>query len=530
MHDLLIIGGGIYGACLAWEGVSRGLSVALIEKGDFAGATSANSLKIIHGGLRYLQTADIARMLQSMHERKTLMRIAPHLVHPLAVTIPTYGRGMKSREAMTLAFIINDLLSADRNRNMDDQKRIPRAHTISRDEFRQRLPNFPDKGVTGGAVFYDARVYNSERLIFAFLHSAANAGAALANYVEACGFIRRGDTVIGVQAQDHISGASLDIRARLIVNAAGPWVSQVRHLLSGKPVETLFAKAINLVTRSLTDHAVGFPSRVPGKPSRFYFIAPWRGRSLVGTAYLPFRAGASNTMVTPDEVDDFLSDLNQAYPSLALTREDVGFAHAGLLPANGLDPATQEVKLSKHYRLIDHRDDGVQGMVSVVGVKYTTARWVAQRTVDYIFKQVWQRSAPPSVSAEKPLHGGEMASFDRFCAEAQPHGLSQSALQQLLLNYGTAYADVLWYLPAEGDEADRILQAETCHGVREEMAQTLSDVVFRRTDLGSATRPTTTQLQRVAALMASELGWSAERQAEEIESINAKYSWLGANG
>ncbi len=254
--DLLVIGGGVYGACVAWDATLRGLSVALVDKADFGGATSSNSLKTIHCGLRYLQHADFRRMRESIVERRTLMQIAPHLVHPLPVLLPTYGHGLQGPEVFAVALLINDLVSVDRNRLRDSQKHLPRGRVISKRSCLQLLPELAPHGLTGDALFYDAQVYHSERLTLAFLRSAAQAGAVLANYVEVTGFRLNGDRVIGATARDVLSDEHVDIRAQTVVNASGPWVPHVQKLLNrpatARPLR--YAKAMNVITRPLFDH------------------------------------------------------------------------------------------------------------------------------------------------------------------------------------------------------------------------------------------------------------------------------------
>ena len=260
--DLLVLGGGIQGACVAWEATLRGLSVALIDQSDFGAATSANSLKIIHGGLRYLQTADFNRMRQSIRERQILMRIAPHLVHPLPVLVPTYGHGLKGREAMMVALKLNDWISCDRNQGLNDpHKHIPPGQVISRQSCLQQVPGIAKQGLTGAVTFHDAQVYNSERLTLSFIKSAAQQGATVANYVKAIGFLQTGDQIQGVTAQDGPTGAPLDIRAKAVINTSGPWLNQVLGLLPMAHPDQRFAKAINLVLRRPlleTPYAIAF--------------------------------------------------------------------------------------------------------------------------------------------------------------------------------------------------------------------------------------------------------------------------------
>ena len=197
--DILVLGGGIYGATVAWEAVGRGLSVALIERSDFGSQTTANSLKTVHGGLRYLQHLDIVRVRQCIRERTTMMRIAPHLIHPLPCLMPTYGHGMKGKEVMRVGLLLNDIVSCDRNNLEDPQKRIPNGRVLSRTDTLGAAPGIDGKRVTGGAFWTDAQMADTERVALAFIQTASNAGACVANYVEASHLVRRENRIDGVK-------------------------------------------------------------------------------------------------------------------------------------------------------------------------------------------------------------------------------------------------------------------------------------------------------------------------------------------
>lgn len=539
--DLLVIGGGIYGACVTWEACLRGLSVALVEKSDFGSATSANSLKVIHGGLRYLQHADIRRMRQSIFERKSLLRIAPHLIHPLPVLVPTYGHGIKGVEAMTTALMINDIVSFDRNLGISGaQHQIPAGTMLSKQACLQRLPDLPSQNLTGGALFYDAQVYSSERLVISFLKSAVEAGATVANYVEVTDFLRSGNQVTGAVAQDKLSDSCLEIRAKAVINTSGPWVNCILDRLSHPRPEPRIqlAKAINVVIdRSLFDDcAVGLSSRdsyhdpdaVINKGSRLFFIAPWRGKSLVGTAYSPFDGNPENLTVTDSEIQTFLDDVNQVYP-FNLKRQEVSLVHKGLLPRSGVNPKTGDVQLAKHFELYDHGTQGFGGLLSVVGVKYTTARHVAEQAVNWLFTRQGRKS-PRSVSASTKIYGGNIDQFDAFFQEALDKlspCLKADSIKRLVYNYGSAYPKVLQYCDGYVHHGQRnvhitdteVWQAETRYAVYEEMAQTLGDVVFRRTELGSAGYPQDVVLSACAETMTFELGWHRTRLQEELDSV-----------
>ena len=535
-YDVLVIGGGIYGACVAREGALRGLSVALVDMADFASGTSANSLKVIHGGLRYLQHGDVRRMRISINERHTLMRIAPHLVHPLPVLIPTYGHGVQGKDIFRLALILNDVVSFDRNRGLDAQHALPRGRMLTRHACLHVAPGLRREHLTGGAFFYDAQVHNSERLLLASLRSAARAGAAMANYTKVIGFLTQQDRVVGACVQDVLAGEQFDIRARMIVNTTGPWVNQCLRLLPRpRPLARMRqAQAMNLMTRSLElPCALGIQSRqdyrdadtLINKGSRLLFITPWRGQSLIGTAYTLAAAETERPQVTPQDIEQFLTDINAAYPAAQLHPQDVSFVHGGFVPMVGTHPVTGDIQLAKHHQIRDHRQDGWHGLLSVVGVKYTTARYVAEKVIDQVFA-VWGQRPVRSLSATTPLYGGGMEQYSDFLrteVQRRPQGLTEDMVRHLVSNYGTAYAEVLQYRhehkSAEGWAA--VMSAEVLYGIEHEMAQKLSDIVFRRTDLGTAGHPGDGRLWDCAKVMGSRLGWSQARMQQEIDEVTA---------
>jgi len=570
--DVLIIGGGIYGVCAAWDAALRGLSVALVEKGDFGHATSSNSLRVIHGGLRYLQHGNFRRLRQSIQERTIFMRIAPHLVHPLPFFIPTYGHAMRGKEILTLGLLINDLIGFDRNRLEDRQKYLPRGRIISKDECLRLVPGIEKKGLTGGAIVYDCQMFSSERLILSFVRSATRAGAQAANYVEVVGLLGNGDRVAGVKARDLLNGNEMEIRARVVVNTSGPWLDRVLSLCNGHSPNRspALSKAFNiLVNRQLIPHyAVGIYAKnrvkdrdaLLSRGSRLLFLTPWHDRSLIGTVHLPYDCDPDHCGVTEDEIQDFLDEVNEAYPAAALERRDVCFTYGGLLPM--AKHGAGGVQLVKRYRIVDHKKEkGVEGLVSVMGVKLTEARHVAEKTIDLVFAKLGN-TAPKSATATTPLHGGHIQQFSDFLAHQarrKPKQISADAFQRLIQLYGSAYPEVLKYLdegcalgptksvtcrsenvdsfshptsghpaeslsrPNDGSQAGNsfLIRAEVLHGVREEMAQKLTDVVLRRTSLGIPGNQGDHTLRSAAAIMSKELGWDDLRTQREIGEVKA---------
>lgn len=533
-YDVLVAGCGVYGAFIAREAALRGLSVAVIDAGDFCGATSANSLKIIHGGIRYLQQLDIPRVRESACERRNLMRLAPQLVHPLPCLMPTTGWGMRCRPAMRAGLLVNDILSFDRNRIDDPEKFIPGGRLISRDECLAILPGLADHGITGAAAWHDALAHNTERLVLGAVMAACNAGAVAANYVRLTGFTRRDKTITGIIAEDALTGSRITISSKLVINAAGPWTGEILSLAGATasiPVRQL-TLAMNFVLgrQLIRSYAAGLTA--PGTDSRrrrLLFFAPWRGRTIAGTYYRLHNGPAGDLRVSEQDITTFLDDLNRAYQPARLLRKDIAVIHAGLQPASD---KPGEPEPSGHYSVVDHaRTDGVEGLLTVLGVKYTTARDVAAKAADAALAKLGHRpSQPPPDSTEARLPGGDIHDFNGFLRESLKSSgdlPGDDHVRRLVMNYGTecrALLDMcsidgkLGRLP--GDNPD-ILGAEVIHAVRSEMAQTLADVVFRRTDLGSAGTPDEATLQACADLAATEAGWDAKRKESEIAATLA---------
>jgi glycerol-3-phosphate dehydrogenase len=532
--DVVVVGGGIYGAAIAREAALCGLSTALIEKNDFCSATSASSLKIIHGGLRYLQQMDIARLRNSVVERRVLLRIAPHLVHPLPCLMPTQGHFMKGQEAMFCGMLLNDILSADRNRRMDPEKVIPPCRLISRDEVCHRVPGFSPAGITGGAAWNDAYVYNSERLVTAMVRSAVEAGAIVANYVKLTGFQKRDNRVTAVRVRDELDGAEFDIAAKLVINAAGPWANEVLATLmpgSPAPVNGL-ALGLNFVLkRNLLPHySAGLRfRRNAGESQRLLFMMPWRGHTLAGTYYRPHQGPADSLKVTEQDSEILLSDLTHAYPAAEIKRSDIAAILPGLLPVKHTRLVNGEPALANHFSIIDHAgSDAIEGLMTVVGVKYTTARDVAARTLRHALAKLGCPRTD-SDSDQRPLPGGVITDFKAFLSEAKtlaPAPLSSAVIEHLVYNYGTETHDLLSIgkvapaLLAPLAPSTPVLGAEVAHAVRAEMAVTLTDVVLRRTDLGSAGRPAPDALEACSRIMAAECNWDEPRRLAEVARVN----------
>jgi glycerol-3-phosphate dehydrogenase len=500
--DAVVIGGGVYGLSTALALTQRGLSVALVERRDFGGATSFNSLKTVHGGIRSLQHLDLPDAREFVRERRAVATLAPHLVRVLPFVVPTAWHPVRNRLAMAVFFRAYDLVASDRNDGIDPSVRLPPSFTVGRREALDLNPLVDPSTVRGGAVWHDYQLHSPERFTVALARTIADAGGALANYTEVRTLLREGDRVTGVQVTDTLSGDAFDVRARVVVNAAGPWSWTLAESAGVRTrSSTGFSLALNLVIdRPPLPRAVG---GLAG--GRFLFLVPWRDRSILGTSHEGFHRHAPATPTAAD-VEALLRDGQTAFPAAQLTLDDVQLVHRGLLPARGEGAA--HAALLKRSLVIDHRADSAPGLVSVVGVRYTTARATAQLASDQICRLL-ERSTVATPPA--PLAG---AAFGDLAAYLGRH----PDAARLVSRYGTLHTELP---PDRGPlvPGTDVTPAEILYAVRSEMAITLADVALRRTDLAAGGHPGAPALRAAATIMAAELGWSEEHAVAEIRSL-----------
>jgi len=531
-YDLLIIGGGVNGLATAWDATLRGLKTALVDKGDFGGATSSASLKIIHGGLRYLQHLDFARMREHVAERRALQAIAPHLIAPFPFLVPTHGLGTGGRPAMRAAMAVNDLVSYDRNRGLLAERHIPRGRTISRDEVLDIAPGLNPDGLTGGALFYDARMHNAERMNLLFAIGADHRGADLANYIEVTGFRRADRQLEAVACRDLLGGGTFEIRAASFINMTGPWTDQLIQLARAdddtQPLpEQRHSAGFQIISPPVTTREIGLgvtsrhvdpDAKISRGGGRHYFTTPWRGKTIWGTTDHLYSGAPEQWRIDEDHIDTFIEEINTAMPGAKLDRHDVVHAYGGLRPIEAKNEMRGS-QVSRHFQLFDHSVDlGLQNFVSLRGVKYTACRLMAEKTLDLLLANL-ERKARPCITAETPLPGAERV-------PAMPDWLPGSIGEHLGRTYGSAAAAILERFQA--DESSRaalpgseVTRAELLHALEDESCLFLSDLVFRRTELCTLGHPGPA-LEQAAAMMASARGWTAQFTAAEIAAVETR--------
>lgn len=524
-YDVLIVGGGVHGLACAYEAASRGLRTALVERGDFGSAASFNHQKTAHGGLRSLQSASIRRARLAIRERRALARIAPWLLAPLPFIVGTYRSLMRNRMALRAAFALDRWLGRDRNEGIEPELHLPAARLLSRTATVKLFPGIRQEGLTGGAQWYDYQMVENDRLTFAFAAAADRAGADLAAYIDAREPLRASGRLRGLHVHDGLSGDDFTIEAGLVVNAAGAHAGSVMAMLGSSRPFPLVA-AMNLVTsKPAGDVALASPD----EQGRMLTLVPWRGRAIVGTGQGASLAAPAGEPLRVEDVERFTAQANAAFPALRLQPGDISLVHHALVPAMTRRDGT--VDLLSESRLIDHGQDGVEGALTVVGAKYTTARGLAQRAIDLAGRKLGKpMTASRTASTTLPCAG--IADHEGLAIEtARRVGLdiSPHVLRHLVGRYAEAAAQVVTIMAERSDLSEPLASespavgAEVVYAIRHEAAVRLSDVVVRRTTIGAAGHPGAATLEACGRIAAAELGWGATRAAAEIDAVEQRY-------
>ncbi len=532
--DIVVVGGGIYGATMAWEAASRGLSVVLFEKQDFAHATSANSLKIIHGGIRYLQQLDLKRLRESVRERRTLLRIAPHLVSPIKCLFPTQNTLTENRVTVEAAFQLYNYLSWDRNQEIDPARHIPCAGTMNRKKMRKIAPTLEKLDCTGAGYWYDAQAHNTERLVLSFVCSAIAEGASAFNYAPVKKLLKDDAKIKGVVVCDGLSNKAYEIQADAVIDCTGPW-SKWHSETNDKIEKPIFAKAVNFVVKkSFFPCALALKTRHQDaniSSNRQLFIVPWRAQTLIGTWYFLAREGAGHVSVTEQELHECLDQANSVLPGMKIDRDDLTAVHAGLLPAEAENHTTEPSLKNKAHIVDASKQGGPLGLFLVQGIKFTTARAVAESTIDLVCHRLG-KSVKKSETASRPLYGGKLGQVVPYYQAKKGQysdRLEEKTIVRLIDNYGTNIDVIMAYIEQDASLGQQVpgtkevLIAELVFVLEHEMLVTLSDLLLRRIDLGALAMPSQKTITFCARFLKKCLHWDEETQCENINALIASY-------
>ena len=511
--DLLVIGGGITGAGVLRDAAMRGLRAALVERADFGAGTSSRSSRLIHGGLRYLEHRQWRLVFEALRERSTLLRLAPHLVRPLGFVFPVYRGDRISRWKLALGLGLYRMLAAGGN--------VPRPRMFGKAGLLTLEPNLRVRDLTGGGLYYDAQC-DDARLVIATIRTAIRHGAVALNYAPVIRLVTEGGRLVGVEISQPDGpadgrGPAL-IRARVIVNATGPWTDQLRRMEDpgATPLLRLTSGTHIVVRRARLGHTRGitFTSPVDG---RVMFVLPMGDHSYVGTTDRDFAGDPDQVRMTPADEEYLLRSVNAIFPHARLAPDDIVTSWSGLRPLLAEDPAAPPDAVSREHRI----ETGPLGMVTVTGGKLTTFRRMAGEVVDRVFQQLGAEPVAAPTETE-PLIGGEAPSWESFRQAGLDLGLSDSTMDHLISHFGTETAAIVNLVRGDRSLMTRIhpdhpaVAAEVLHVVRRELAVTVEDILARRLHLTTETADRgIAAAHRTAELMGRELGWSPDQIAAE---------------
>lgn len=543
--DLIIIGGGINGAATARDAALRGLKTVLIEKGDFASGTTSWSSRLVHGGLRYLEYFEFDLVRESLAERELLLRSAPHLVHPLLLTIPIYQSGSRTYWEIWAGMVLYDLLSFDKS--LLNHRMLPPA------KFKQLFRGAAMAGLKGGAQYFDAQAEYAERLCLEIVLSAQAAGATLLNYAKVKTLERQGNRISAVDCEDMLSGeiARFTLSQRgVIVNTAGPWVDQICQLgeANGQPAPVGTQQKIGGTKGShiVVDKFPGAPDTAfyveAQEDNRPFFILPFLGQYLIGTTDIPFSDDLDTVKANDAEIDYLIAETNRVFPAGQLTRQSVKFTYSGIrpLPYSNLDgKAKKPGAVTRDHVLFDHSREGVENMVSLIGGKLTTHRQVGEELVDWACKRGGISVAPcqtklqPLPGAILPTDERIVAAFEHYCSadptadstsrDRPPVSLTSATLDHLFERYGARAFGLLQLIEETPALAEPLvaglpdIKAQVVYAVRTEMACTLLDILRRRTMLALQANYGFEAIAAVVEVLQTYCNWSPETCQRQID-------------
>jgi glycerol-3-phosphate dehydrogenase len=515
--DLAVVGGGVTGAGVALDAAARGYSVALVEKADFAVGTSSRSSKLIHGGLRYLQSFDLGLVREALLERSLLVRLAPHLVTPLPLLVPAF-EGRRPDRLMGMGLNMYDAMSWRRGRDDEEDWSPARHRIIGGAETVEMAPALADRDPSAAYLFYDCQT-DDARLVLTILAEAERFGAVCANGCDAVGLVERGGRATGVLVRDTIGGGEFELAAANVINATGVWADRLRpdELYGEEEVPRIRPSRGTHLTLASEALPVSAGVIVPAGGGRNIFVLPWLGRTLVGTTDNDYEGSLEHVPPGSDDVAYLLDALN-AFFGTALSPDDLTGAYAGVRPLISSGDPKKSVDISRKAELYETSS----GLVTITGGKLTTWRRMAKLAVDRIVEREGR---------EAPCRTHEIPLGEPVDAESLPEaaGIDSESRRHLARRYGHTAQLVVRLAATRPELGRRISQdlpdiaAEAAYAAGQEQARSLADVLLRRTRVGllDARRLTADDAQgpRVAAqAMAMELGWEGSRLERELAS------------
>lgn len=520
--DVAVIGAGINGAGIARDAALRGLRVIVLEQNDMCSATSWISSRLIHGGLRYLEYGELPLVHESLRERITLRKIAPHLITPIRICIPIYESAKRGPLLIRLGMIAYDLLSVG--------KTVPAHDMLSRRETIEAEPGLEAEGLRGAARYYDAQVSYAERLVLENLLAAKSAGAEIRTYSEVTRINIEQGSVVSLEYRDTLGGEPQEVPVGCVINAAGPWVDQVLLTTGATPKRFIGGtKGSHIIVGKFEGaprDAYYVEAAADGRP---FFIIPWNDLYLIGTTDIRYGGDLAEIRASKAEVDYLLAETNRVFPRADLGVNDIHYAYAGVRPLPYKEKGPESSITRRH--IIKKNRKIAAGLISIIGGKLTTYRNLAEQTVDRLGR-VLQRKLPRCRTQDTLLPGAYRLDEAREALRSLD-GLSEKGVERLLSIYGGRAVDLLKLAAASPalqrtlDADSTILAAEVVFTIREEMPRTLIDIVYRRLMLGLDADQGRPHYEVVAAIAADEFGWNDDKRHAEIKALHDYSDSLG---
>lgn len=527
-YDAIIIGGGITGASIAYELSMKGASVALLEKGDFGGGTSAATSKLIHGGLRYLKNFELGLVRESLKERRFLSNIAPNFVRPIPFMLPFYS--FKDKWLLKAGMELYDLLSFDKDETKLEENVLPAYQTLSQKKTIIREKAIDEKGLLGSYVYYDCQNAYAERLTLHFIKSAMNYGCEAANYCKVIDFKVSDQKVSGVIVEDLIKNETFHLNGKVVINCGGAWANDILQFQNSPQKEEvkLRSEGIHIITPSLgNSHAVALVT----PKGRHIMLLPWREHTIIGTTDKAYHGKVEDWEVTKESMNELIEEINTCYEHEVIRFEDITYYYGGLRPL--VDQETDNTyDQSRKHEIIEHSSDGFKHLFTVEGGKYTTSRYLAE-VVSEKLSNLIPIEKEREQTAQSPLYGCGILNIDNY----KKHLLNEfpkayhHQIDTLVSMYGEEAKAILEMHFSDNNESEILsdegeVLAQVYYGIQFEMAHTLEDIFLRRTGLGTLKLPSDELINKVTSILQNHYQYTKEQMLTQKENLLKHYKLI----
>jgi glycerol-3-phosphate dehydrogenase len=525
LFDLVVIGGGIAGAGVAQNAVSRGLSVALIEKEDFSSGTSSKTTKLIHGGLRYLEQFQVKLTAELCRERARLARLAPHLVRSFSFLLPLSKKHTLFNWKMHLGLALYDLvaLSSQTSHHFE---------SLSPENVLRAAPALNSANLAGGLRFHDC-ITDDSRMVLSVIKSACNHGAVAINYLQAKTFVLDGDSIQGIECRDRYTGEDLLIRGKSYVNATGVWTDEVCRLVEPDWTDRVTPSKGTHIIVPASAFETNTALFLPTNDNRYVFVVPWQNALMIGTTDHLYTGSLNNPLPDGEEIDYLLHVVNSYTRSHKLGRSDITGTFSGLRPLVRMEQTgtvDDTASMSRDHMIFETAN----GLLNVAGGKLTSYRLMAEEVVDRLVAKIPDVAARSSQTDQMVLGGWQdkndyVTRSSEISSHARKLGMDPGVIDHLVASYGAEAAAVVGLVELDPTLGERVcpnhvpIMAEVLYGVQREMAVSLEDVLFRRMRLGIINQSETlAAAPKVAALMQRLLDWDEVRVRAELAALDAQ--------